>query len=189
MQRPSSSQPAATAVPGLLDCVLVLDVPSGRRASGVLPALQAARGPAPAATSRWAHLRGASQLSASLHCERRPLPVAAAAGQSATAAAIPDGSAEWQQCRALLEGLGLNAERVDGVLTRAFGWGQQGYWRQEKVQEMPSEQQLDSVLDFLEGLGVLPEQQVELIQVGRLHTACPAVHVSGAPGRGPRGHL
>jgi hypothetical protein len=77
------------------------------------------------------------------------LAVAAAAqtkpltAEAAAAAASLD---SWRQSRALLEQrLGFAAEEADKVVSDAFGWGPQAYWRQQKVQEPPSETQVQQV--------------------------------------------
>lgn len=78
---------------------------------------------------------------------RTPAVAAAAAKQlSAEAVAAAADQETWQQSRALLEQrLGLSAEESDLILADAFGWGSQSYWRQQKVQEPPSREQVQQV--------------------------------------------
>ena len=40
------------------------------------------------------------------------------------------------------EATGFTAEEADEVVTRAFGWGSQLYWRKSKVQEVPQVEQV-----------------------------------------------
>ena len=63
--------------------------------------------------------------------------------EAAAAAAEQDG---WRQSRELLVArLGLSHDEADSTLQEAFGWGSQAYWRQTKVQEPPSAEQVAQV--------------------------------------------
>ncbi|CAK0784776.1 hypothetical protein CVIRNUC_007980 [Coccomyxa viridis] len=59
---------------------------------------------------------------------------------------------QWQLCQAKLAQLGFEEEECDTVLKKAFGWAGQAYWRKSKVKEVPTEQQVDAVKAFLQGL-------------------------------------
>jgi hypothetical protein len=41
----------------------------------------------------------------------------------------------------LAEMSGLDADKSEELLTRAFGWGSQVYWRKEKLNEVPDPKQ------------------------------------------------
>lgn len=60
----------------------------------------------------------------------------------------------WRECAAFLTSLGVDAEVTEGVIIKAFGWGSQAYWRQEKVQQVPKLVQVHEVLSFLGELGI-----------------------------------
>ena len=68
----------------------------------------------------------------------------------------------WEACTALVEertGDQISREEASGHLSRAFGWSGQSYWREKKVEVVPTEEHLRSVLDFLVGpndLGLEP---------------------------------
>lgn len=79
----------------------------------------------------------------------------------------PEAVAGWQEAVQVLEQrLELNPAVIETVLRRAFGWGPwQGYWRQQKVEEVPSGAQVEAVLDLLEGVGIgFPAEQAKIIQ-------------------------
>ena len=67
----------------------------------------------------------------------------------------PAGLEQWAACAELVQQrCGLDADAADTALLRAFGWKGQGFWRQERVKEVPSQEQVDAALDFLAGLGI-----------------------------------
>lgn len=61
----------------------------------------------------------------------------------------------WDECTGLLVELGLEPEAADTAIIKAFGWGGQQYWRQEKVQEVPSAAQVLGVLQVLEEFSIV----------------------------------
>ena len=46
----------------------------------------------------------------------------------------------------LAEMSGLDADKSEELLTRAFGWGSQVYWRKEKLNEVPDPKQVRASL-------------------------------------------
>jgi hypothetical protein len=67
----------------------------------------------------------------------------------------PAGQEQWGVCVELLEQrCRLTPAAADTCLLRAFGWKGQGFWRQERVQNVPCPDQIAAALDFLAGLGL-----------------------------------
>jgi len=60
----------------------------------------------------------------------------------------------WNECATCLRNLGIDAEVTERSIIKAFGWGSQAYWRQEKVQQIPTLAQVLEVLSFLDELGI-----------------------------------
>lgn len=55
----------------------------------------------------------------------------------------------WIACREKLVNVGMSVEDAEKAMVRGFGWGSQAYWRQELVQESPSVEAIESVLEYL----------------------------------------
>ncbi|GAB4822581.1 hypothetical protein N2152v2_009627 [Parachlorella kessleri] len=95
-------------------------------------------------------------------CNFAPKKAKPLSAEAAVAATDLEG---WQRSRAALEQrLGLAPDMADSVLSDAFGWGSQVYWRQQKVQQPPSEEQVRQVLDFLGGLGIAEAELPKMVQ-------------------------
>lgn len=74
---------------------------------------------------------------------------------SEEAAMAAASQAGWQASRVLLETrVGLAKTEADFVISEAFGWGSQAYWRQQKVKHPPNVEQVEQVLDLLCRLGI-----------------------------------
>lgn len=82
-------------------------------------------------------------------------PNAAAQTTEIVANLSQDVKASWDECTALLMTIGFEHEDSNTVLVKAFGWGGQQYWRQEKVQEVPSVDQITGVLQVLDEFSVV----------------------------------
>lgn len=85
---------------------------------------------------------------------------------------LPGGSAieRWEACTAIVEdrtGGGTSREEASGYLSRAFGWSGQSYWREAQVEIVPTEEQVNSVFDFLtdeNDLGLEPLDLASLLK-------------------------
>lgn len=44
---------------------------------------------------------------------------------------------KWNTCVGMVEKLGIESDQAQDIVSRAFGWGSQAYWRKEKVNEVP----------------------------------------------------
>ncbi|KAG2448931.1 hypothetical protein HYH02_006279 [Chlamydomonas schloesseri] len=83
-------------------------------------------------------------------------------------------SRQWQESVAALDSvLGFGADECSRLLARAFGWTTQAFWRREKVQELPSPDQVCEALAFLAAdLGMSTEEQVKTVQAFPEVLAC-----------------
>lgn len=99
-----------------------------------------------------------SSSNSSISSSRARWPAAAAAARAVPEAAAelePAEQEQWGVCVELLEQrCGLTPAAADTCLLRAFGWKGQGFWRQERVQDVPCPDQIAAALDFLAGLGL-----------------------------------
>lgn len=95
-----------------------------------------------------------------------PLPRSGSRSGVAAAQATPssfpadlteEGQQGWRECSARLEALGMDAEKADAAVKRAFGWGSQVYWRKEKEPEVPSIEAVEAALALLAELTIVEE--------------------------------
>ena len=71
----------------------------------------------------------------------------------------------WTESVAVLADMsGLDADKSEELLTRAFGWSSQVYWRKEKVNEVPDPKQVS----------VRAIQHKRLITCADAHASLPA---------------
>jgi hypothetical protein len=80
---------------------------------------------------------------------------------------LPAETAEaWKQCTSELNSLlKFDAQQADTVITKAFGWGSQGYWRQEKVAATPTVAQIEAALALLVSIGIeSPQDQAAIVK-------------------------
>ncbi|KAL4450224.1 hypothetical protein ABPG77_010893 [Micractinium sp. CCAP 211/92] len=149
--------------------------PCGRRLAtaavrGTTPAL---RPPFRAATTarrqQWRGRQHGSRvvLSASAEASTAAAQDSAAALPAEAAELPPEAQQQWAQCAALLqERCGLEGEAANAALLKAFGWKGQGFWRQERVQQVPDPAQVGAALDYLAGLGLeAPADLEKLLKV------------------------
>eukprot|EP00198_Chlamydomonas_reinhardtii_P000984 XP_001690319.1 predicted protein [Chlamydomonas reinhardtii] len=83
---------------------------------------------------------------------------------------------QWQESVEALDGvLGFGADECSRLLARAFGWTTQAFWRREKVEELPSPDQVCEALAFLAAdLGMSTEEQVKTVKAFPELLACDA---------------
>lgn len=65
-----------------------------------------------------------------------------------------DEKRRWRECTAELMAIGLDEEEAERSISKAFGWSGQAYWRSEKVNQVPEQDQIGAVLAFLCSLGI-----------------------------------
>lgn len=61
---------------------------------------------------------------------------------------------EWNESIEKLMSLGMDESEAVKSLERAFGWSGQSYWRNEKVEQVPTKEKIEVVLDFLCNIGI-----------------------------------
>ena len=62
---------------------------------------------------------------------------------------------KWESCRSILVGeLGMDEDKADKTMIRAFGWGGQTYWRNEKVEEVPEVEDVEGRIAYLLEIGI-----------------------------------
>ena len=66
---------------------------------------------------------------------------------------------KWESCRSILVGeLGMDEDKADKTMIRAFGWGGQTYRRNEKVEEVPEVEDVEARIAYLLEIGIeLPD--------------------------------
>jgi len=79
---------------------------------------------------------------------------------------VGDDLEQWKACVALVEGVGFEADKAEEILTRAFGWGSQAYWRKSKVNQVPSPAQVEESLNFIQELMENKESDVVKVVSG-----------------------
>eukprot|EP00193_Tetraselmis_chui_P005578 CAMPEP_0177757636 /NCGR_PEP_ID=MMETSP0491_2-20121128/3748_1 /TAXON_ID=63592 /ORGANISM="Tetraselmis chuii, Strain PLY429" /LENGTH=214 /DNA_ID=CAMNT_0019273299 /DNA_START=352 /DNA_END=996 /DNA_ORIENTATION=+ len=81
---------------------------------------------------------------------------AAVARATATETLVGDELAAWEDSVEMLQSLGFDADGANTILERSFGWGKpsQGFWRGEVVEVVPSVEQIQRVVDYLNELGI-----------------------------------
>eukprot|EP00240_Pyramimonas_obovata_P013783 CAMPEP_0118934866 /NCGR_PEP_ID=MMETSP1169-20130426/14340_1 /TAXON_ID=36882 /ORGANISM="Pyramimonas obovata, Strain CCMP722" /LENGTH=260 /DNA_ID=CAMNT_0006877815 /DNA_START=80 /DNA_END=863 /DNA_ORIENTATION=- len=85
----------------------------------------------------------------------------------------------WTATTAMVqEATGITAEEAEEVVTRAFGWGSQLYWRKSKVQEVPQTEQVEESIAYLKSM--LPKQD-QLVKVIKGFPECVAIGVEAGP--------
>ena len=72
----------------------------------------------------------------------------------------PPTKSRWESVKSLVSELGMDEAQADTCMVRAFGWGAQSYWRESKVEEIPTFEDVEARLDFLVEIGV-PEDKLK----------------------------
>mmetsp|Transcript_23836 Transcript_23836/g.58459 ORF Transcript_23836/g.58459 Transcript_23836/m.58459 type:complete len:219 (+) Transcript_23836:228-884(+) len=67
---------------------------------------------------------------------------------------------QWAACKALVMELGFDDPGAEKVLVRAYGWGAQNYWRNEKAEEVPDVDEVEARIDYLKAIGI-PEENIQ----------------------------
>ena len=63
----------------------------------------------------------------------------------------PEAFSEWETCRnSLCVNFPYSVEEADAILIKAFAWGSKAYWREDKHQEIPNADRIESVVSFLQ---------------------------------------
>ncbi|GIL57891.1 hypothetical protein Vafri_13107 [Volvox africanus] len=80
----------------------------------------------------------------------------------------------WKaSCDVLATSLGLGADESSRLVARAFGWTTQAFWRQEKVEELPTPTQVENALEVLRiDLAMTPEEAARVVRVFPELLAC-----------------
>jgi len=56
---------------------------------------------------------------------------------------------KWNTCVGMVEKLGIESDQAQDIVSRAFGWGSQAYWRKEKVNEVPEPVEMEECLAYI----------------------------------------
>eukprot|EP00897_Mesotaenium_endlicherianum_P005388 jgi/Mesen1/4878/ME000244S04057 len=78
----------------------------------------------------------------------------------------------WQSCVAVVEEIGFEREEAGQLLSKAYGWSTKTYWREEKVEVVPSQEELKATVEYLEGLGVQGPDLMKVIKAFPYVLAC-----------------
>ena len=71
----------------------------------------------------------------------------------------------WQDSKLLIEALGFSDEDAEGVMQRSFGWAKasQSFWRGSLVEQVPSTDQVQAVIDYLAEIGIKGNDLVKYV--------------------------
>ena len=75
----------------------------------------------------------------------------------------PEDVSSWESVKSLVTELGLDEDQAEKTMVKAFGWGVQSYWRESKINEVPSFEDVEERLDFLVEIGVPSEKLIDLV--------------------------
>ncbi|EHA8588314.1 hypothetical protein COCNU_scaffold004716G000010 [Cocos nucifera] len=75
-------------------------------------------------------------------------------GQTEAAVLGDEEKKTWEECKRTLSTLSFSAEAADVMLQKAFGWTHSPYWGEEKKKEVPRNEMVNEVLEYLKGLGL-----------------------------------
>ncbi|GIL78283.1 hypothetical protein Vretimale_7643 [Volvox reticuliferus] len=80
----------------------------------------------------------------------------------------------WKaSCDVLASSLGLDADESSQLVARAFGWTTQAFWRQEKVEELPTPTQVENALEVLQvDLAMTSEEAARVVRLFPELLAC-----------------
>ncbi|GLI63276.1 hypothetical protein VaNZ11_006181 [Volvox africanus] len=80
----------------------------------------------------------------------------------------------WKaSCDVLVRSLDLGADESSRLVARAFGWTTQAFWRQEKVEELPTPTQVENALEVLRiDLAMTSEEAARVVRVFPELLAC-----------------
>jgi hypothetical protein len=75
-----------------------------------------------------------------------------------------DDLAAWESSKALVMDLvGVDDEWAEKTLIRAFGWGAQSYWRNEKTEEIPDADAVEARIAYLVEIGIAEDKVAEIL--------------------------
>lgn len=63
----------------------------------------------------------------------------------------------WEACRQSLSQFKFTVEEEDKILGKAFGFLHSPYWGEEREKVVPKSDQINAILDYLKGLGLLDD--------------------------------
>jgi hypothetical protein len=98
-------------------------------------------------------------------------PRRAAAASTRASAAVADVAstlsgddlAAWESSKALVLELGMDDDAAEKTLIRAFGWGAQSYWRNEKTEEIPDVDAVEARIAYLVEIGIAEDKVVDVL--------------------------
>jgi hypothetical protein len=115
----------------------------------------------PNATPRYAPTVAAHRRQSSSTLRSRASSSSSSSSSSAAASAptTPEDIAAWRAATDVVKDIlgDDDDERADTVVAKAFGWRAQGYWRNQKVCEVPNMERIEASLAYLASVGVTRE--------------------------------
>uniref|UniRef100_A0A1D1ZG34 4-hydroxy-3-methylbut-2-en-1-yl diphosphate synthase n=1 Tax=Anthurium amnicola TaxID=1678845 RepID=A0A1D1ZG34_9ARAE len=70
----------------------------------------------------------------------------------------------WEACKELVSSLNFTREEADGMLGKAFGWVHSPYWGEERQKEVPKNEGVNAMLEFLRSLGLSNDDLHKLLK-------------------------
>jgi len=123
-------------------------------------------------------------------CARNSIVCSAAPENNAAATAKPirgdlpadvltgDDLSQWQATVTMVEEVGFSVEEAEEIVTRAFGWSSQLYWRKSKIQVIPQPEQVAESIAYLKSNIAKPADFVKIVKG---FPECIALAVEGGP--------
>ncbi|KAK1313251.1 hypothetical protein QJS10_CPA06g01025 [Acorus calamus] len=72
---------------------------------------------------------------------------------------LPEGEekATWEECKKSLSALEFEGEEADVILSKAYGWVHSPYWGEERTKQVPRNESVNEILNYIRNLGLSNE--------------------------------
>ncbi|KAK1290461.1 hypothetical protein QJS10_CPB18g00790 [Acorus calamus] len=72
---------------------------------------------------------------------------------------LPEGEekATWEECKQSLSALEFEGEEADVILSKAYGWDHSPYWGEERTKQVPRNESVNEILNYMRNLGLSDE--------------------------------
>lgn len=70
----------------------------------------------------------------------------------------------WEECKQTLSALSFSTAEAEMMLRKAYGWVHSPYWGEERKKEVPRNEILNALLEYLKGLGLSDDDLHKLLK-------------------------
>lgn len=71
---------------------------------------------------------------------------------------------KWDECEQALSAFNFTLEEASNILGKAFGWKHSPYWGEERKKEVPNNESVVEILNFLRSLGLSDDDLHKLLK-------------------------